>query len=268
MALRTLPAILAVAALTAVAAPTAGSAPAGQLSIAVGPPTLTLSGGESTTLKVRNNGAAPQWISVTTGNFDITPAGVVRIDPKKTPGRSAKAWLKVTPIRLRLAAGATGEVIVASAPSRVAAPGDHQALVLFTSDDPRSGAVSIKARVGVTVLVRVGGPLRRALKMQKPVVARRSKRRYLTLRLTNNGNVAERLAAKSVALTVRSGRRKLVLRGVRSTILPGTTRQLWLRLPKSWKGASRVTVTITPRNAADLPRAKRAKRTFRVALGK
>ncbi len=272
----------AVAALAGAGSALADSPP----SLSVSPPFVVLDGAAPATLTVTNTGTEATTIAVTTGNYVVRADGSVQVDPPLTPGRSARNWLRVSPANLPLAAGASGTVSVNAVPARAAAPGDHQALVLLTSAGATGGQVAIQARVGVNVLVRVGGPLVRRLAVARlrvvtlkpprrtPTSATpRVRRRVLRIRIANQGNLAERLLRRQVVVYLRRGRAKHVvatLLAKSTVILPGLGVTFDLPYSPRLKGLFRATLVVRPASQVAAgpgsPVLRRTKRTVSVRL--
>jgi hypothetical protein len=186
-----------------------------------------LDGAARTVVSVTNSGGQSVKIDVTLGNYAIDPDGDVLVDPALPPARSAKAWLRVQPARIELAPGRSAQITITSRPTRSSAPGDHHALLLFSTVPPTSRGIAIRTRVGVTVLVRVNGPFARHLQPLGLSVARDGAARVVRLRLANRGNVNERLASTQTLLELRQNHRVIArLHATTRSILPGTTAYL------------------------------------------
>ena len=95
-----------------------------------------------------------------------------------------------------------------------ALPGDHPALVLFTTRPSRSAGVAIRMRVGVVVFVRVAGRIVHRVELG----ALRARLRALELVVTNRGNVVE--SARARILLLRGGRVLARLSSAGRTLLP------------------------------------------------
>src|SRR5215467_10341682 len=102
-------------------------------------------------------------LNAAVGNYIIKPNGRVVVDPKLPPKRSAKRWLTISPKHFTVKANGKFELRVHSHPGRKAGPGDHHALVLFVSATKGKGNVLVRTRIGVGVLVRVKGKIKRRL---------------------------------------------------------------------------------------------------------
>ena len=153
---------IAIAAAAALATVTSAAA-ASVFSLSVTPTQLILVGSSKGTFTVRNPSKNSISLKATVGDYIIKPNGHVVVDPKLPPRRSAKRWLTISPKRFTVKANGKFELKVRSHPGRKAGVGDHHALVLFTTKPSAKGKVLVRTRVGVGVLVRVKGKLKRRL---------------------------------------------------------------------------------------------------------
>lgn len=259
-------ALLATAYAGALAAAPQDAAAAAQISIAVSPARLVLEGADQKTLRLTNSGRSTARLDVGVGNYTISRNGHVQVDPRLEPGRSAKDWLVVGPKTLVLPPGTVREVLVRSRPSRNARPGDHHALLLVAGLVDRKAKLRVKVRVGVQILVRVGGPLTRRLRVGAITVRRSA--RTLRLRVRNDGNVTERFTRREIVIELRRGRRVLArLQPQERSFLPGTSGYVLFRYSSRLHG--RVTAVARLRSppitgAGDTPRARTRTRTLRL----
>jgi hypothetical protein len=148
-------------------------------------------------VRIRLAGAASRTITITNASnvatsVDARPAGFV-LDLRGKPAiardrQPAAGWLRLQPRRLALAPGGTAVVTVTAAVPAGALPGDHAALVLFTTQPPRAAGVAIGMRIGVVVFVRVAGRVVHRLEL----LALRARHRMLEAVVVNRGNVVER----------------------------------------------------------------------------
>jgi hypothetical protein len=161
--------------------------------ISVSPVRIRLAGAASRAITITNAGNAA-------ASVDVRPAGFV-LDPRGKPAvaRERRGWLHLQPRQLVLAPGGRAIVTVSSAVPFGSAPGDHPALVLFTTRRPRSAGVAIRMRIGVVVFVRVAGRIVHRL----AVGGLRARRRVLEVVVVNRGNVVERAHVRIFLL--RSG---------------------------------------------------------------
>lgn len=194
------------------------------VSVSVSPTSLVLVAGDAGQLTLTNPGDAPATYDLRTGNYDIRPDGTVVVDPPRPPSRSARDWLTVTPATVRVDAGRSVVLRVASRRVRAATPGDHHALVLITSRVARRGGgqVGVRAQVGIGVIVRVPGGYHRRVAVSSPYAVATGRTRWVSVRISNLGNINERFNAGQIRLELLRGGR-VVGRGVASqrSILPG-----------------------------------------------
>ena len=229
------------------AAPAAAPAPGAEVALSVTPSRLVLDGATQTVVSVTNSGAARTTIDVTLGNYVIGADGQVAVDPKLPPGRSAKHWLTAVPSRVSLGPGKTAQIMVTSKPSRSAQPGDHHALLLLSTVPKTRSGVAVRTRVGVTALVRVGGPLVRRLRS----LGLSATGRLVRLRVANLGNVNERFVAARTTLELRrKGKVIARLRAGTRSILPGTSGSLVFRYGARLTGPATAVVRVRPTPAA------------------
>jgi hypothetical protein len=247
---------------------TATSAGAGSaFTLSVTPTQLILVGASKGTFTVRNPSKSSVTLNAAVGNYIIKPNGRVVVDPRLPPKRSAKRWLAISPKHFTVKANGTFDLKVHSHPGRKAGAGDHHALVLFTSKPTAKGKVLVRTRIGVGVLVRVKGKLKRRLVIPALSVIRSSHK--LRLVIANRGNINERLLRHRVSVTVKQGTRTVQkLWGPPRQILPHSRTVYALSYKAGLKGTLTTTVTVRPVNGAqagpDAPNLKPVNRTFRV----
>jgi len=193
----------------------AGGVPAAALGVS--PLRLELKEASSASITVRNPGARPLIVSVSKAGFARTLHG----NPRIKAARGAAAWLRARPRRLRLAPHAKASFRLTAKPPATARPGDHPALVLLSTRPPADKQVHVLLRVGVVVLVRVPGSIVHRLEPQALSVRHRGSTRLLSLRLANQGNVAERIGRSRLELVLwRQGRKLTTLRSHVVDLLP------------------------------------------------
>jgi P pilus assembly chaperone PapD len=254
-----------------VAVATAASAPQPPAAISVTPTQLVLDGRSAGTITVTNPGLRRMAVTTEVGNYVIASDGGVVVDPQLPPARSAKRWISVSPRTLRLAPGASVQVAVESRPARHARPGDHHALVMFTTVSV-TNQVAIRTRVGIPILVRVAGTLVRDLRVMSLRVDRTGDRHSLRLAVANRGNVNERLLRGQVTVLLRRGARTLaVLQPGTRTLLPGTAATLVMPYGGALRGRLTALVRVRPtpgeQAGPGLDRAVRGiERTFAIRL--
>ena len=227
------------------------------MSYSVSPGQITFLGAASTEITVRNVGGEVAPLKVSTADYHLTSDGRTNIG-SPPPNRSARRWLVVTPSRLRLQPGESAKVQVSSAPSRIATPGDHNALVLVATDpgEGEPGKVTINTQIGVRVFIRVPGEIRRDLLVQRlvplPAKAKGPKNlRIMRLRITNRGNIDEKLPRGRVRVELRQGSRKVATLSAKArTILPDTRGHLDFSFRGKARGVFTAIVTLAPVPAA------------------
>ena len=197
--------VAACVAATLIPSAAAGGVPAAALGVS--PLRVELNAGSTAAVTVRNPGVRPLVVTVTRAGFARTLHGKPRIKA----ARGAAGWLRARPRRLRLAPHATAAFRLTAKPPAGVRPGDHPALVLFSTRPPADKKVHVLLRVGVVVLVRVPGTIVHRLVPQALSVRRRGAARLFSLRLVNRGNVAERLGGARLELVLRRGRKTLAL---------------------------------------------------------
>jgi len=254
-----------VAALTAISSAGAGSS----LALAVDPTQLVLVGAAKGTFKVRNPTSKPLPLTASVGNYTIRNNGSFVVNPKLPPRRSAKHWLSISPKRFTIDPHATVVLKVRSHPGRRAGVGDHQALVLFTTEPSGTGKVQVRTRIGSPVLVRVKGKIRRKIAIGSLSVARRQ--HQLRLVLVNRGNINERLLKHRVSVVLKQGKRTIQsLWPASRDILPRNQSVYKLPYRPSLKGKLTAVVNVRPANGAQAgalaPPLKPIHRTFRIRL--
>jgi hypothetical protein len=181
-------------------------------------------------VRVRNNGEEPVVVDVRRAGFALDLRGRPRIVAAGAVRRSAARWLSFRPRTIGLRPGATSSVTVVSRRPRKAEPGDHDALVLLTTRRHGNGRVAVRMRVGVVVVVRVPGAVRRRLELRRVRVVGRARGRTLELFVANRGNVSESFSrAASVISIRRAGGRIVRLTAAPRSLRPGTVGVLQFR---------------------------------------
>jgi hypothetical protein len=189
-----------------------------QLSLVAEPARVQLDGPGSETVQVTNRGSSPVVLDVQRAGFALDLRGRPKIVPA-----SRAAWLSVKPKRVAIPAGASAALKVTGRVLRGATPGDHASLLLLASRPLASSAVAVRVRLGVVIVLRVPGKVVHRVKLLGIGTRKLGKRRLVTVRLANRGNVAEVVGGGKVMVTLwRRG--KLVAR------LPTPPREL---LPQS-----------------------------------
>ena len=223
------------------------------------PAHVALVGSSGSSIRVTNPGRAPIAVEATRAAYGLDLRGRPRIVPGGSR-RAATEWLTVRPTRFVLRPGGSTSVAVSSRlPGRVE-PGDHDALVLLTTQPAGGAGVAVRLRLGVVVVVRAPGQVARRLRIGGLSVRRSHGARLLELWIANRGNVTESLWR---------GRVRIVLtRGGSSTRLPTAARELRPRttglVQLVYRGRLRGSVGVR----AELvePGGRVLRRTFRVRL--
>jgi hypothetical protein len=115
-----------------------------------------------------------------------------------------------------------------------AEPGDHDALVLFTTRRRAADGLAVRVRMGVVVVVRAPGTVVHRLGLQGLRRVGSGRVRALELGLLNRGNVTEAVARGRVAVALeRDGRRLARLTAESRSLRPGTRGVL--RFPLPWR---------------------------------
>jgi hypothetical protein len=255
--------IAAVAGLAAVTSASAGPLTA----LAVDPTQLVLVGAAKGQFTLRNPSSNPLKLNATIGNYVIKPNGVFVVNPKLPPARSAKRWVSISPKQFTIKPRGNFILKVRSHPGRKAGPGDHHALVLFTTTPSGKGKVLVRTRIGVAVLVRVKGKIKRRV-LIGGLSAVRSKHQ-LRLILANRGNINERLLRHTVSVALKQGSRTVqTLWAPPRDILPHSRSIYGLPYRRALKGTYSAIVKVRPINGpragALAPTVKPFQRTFRV----
>jgi hypothetical protein len=209
---------------------------------------LQRSGTASRAITITNTGDAAAAIDARTASFVLDRRGkpvVVRAR------RTAAGWLQLQPRRIVLAPHGKAVVAVAAAAPPRAAPGDHSALVLLTTQPARGAGIAIRVRIGVVVFVRVAGRVMHRLELGGV----RVHGRVLEAALANRGNVVERMPVRIVLL--RGGHVLARLGPAERTLLPHSRANVRFWCP------GRISGWVTARvEAGSVPRA------FRIRLRK
>jgi hypothetical protein len=185
---------------------------------------------------VTNSGASRVVVDVTRAGFALDLRGRPRI-VRRAAARSAARWLTFRPRRLALPPRGSASLVVAAKPPARAEPGDHDALVLLTSRPRAAAGVAVRMRLGVVVVVRAPGTVKRRLRLGALRVVRRGRTRLLELVVANRGNVTESLERADALLSLtKNGRRLAVLAPVGRSLQPHTRGIVQFRYRGSRRG--------------------------------
>jgi hypothetical protein len=177
------------------------------VALTASPSRVLLHGASGTTIRISNSGTRGVSVDVSRAGFALDLRGRPKIVGARR-ARSATRWLEFRPRRISLEPGASGVVTITSKPPTRAEPGDHDALVLFTTRRRVDNGVAVRMRLGVVVVVRAPGTVVRRVRLGRPRVVRSGRARILEVLVANRGNVTESIARSraSVSLHLR-GRR-------------------------------------------------------------
>lgn len=230
-------------------------------SLVAAPARLALAGAASGAVEVTNSGRRRVVVDVRRAGFTLDLRGrpkVARLSPRRRVPR-----LVLRPRTLALAPGASAAIRVVSVVPRRAEPGDHVALVLVTTRPPSGGAVAVRMRLGVVVVVRVPGRVVRRVVPLRLHVRRRRRVRLLELLVANRGNVGERLGAPCLRVDLlRRGRRLARLAPLPRELLPRSRGLAELRYRGRARGDATARVQVSPGRRCG----PRAERRFHIRL--
>lgn len=239
--------IVGIAAATGLA--TFAGAGSGAVTLAVRPTELVLVGASRGVFTLRNPTEKSVTLNAAIGNYKIKSNGTVVVNPKVPRKGSAKRWLAISPKTLTLEAHESGSLNVAARPAKHAGPGDHNALILFTTAPKGKGRVLVRTRIAVAVLVRVKGKLRRKLVAQS--LSANHKKHRLRLTVYNKGNINERLPKHSLEVALKKGSRIVErISAPPRDILPRSRSVYELPYKHGLKGKLTALVTLRPVNGA------------------
>jgi hypothetical protein len=232
------------------------------VALTASPSHLGLDGSGRATVLVTNSGASRVVVDVSRAGFALDLRGRPRIVGVRSGPRSAATWVTFRPPRISLAPGAAAPVAVTSRLPPGAEPGDHDALVLFTTRRIAGNGVAVRMRMGVVVVVRAPGTVVRRLALRGLRATRAGRARMLELAVVNKGNVTESIERKRATVS-------LFLRGVRLArftadprdLRPGTRGIVQFRVRGDVRG--RVTARVEIRLGAS---ERVVRRSYRISL--
>ena len=230
------------------------------LALTATPARVALAGSENATVRVTNPGRRPVTVDVARAGFSLDRRGRPKIG-RRGGLRAATAWLAVRPRRFVLRAGASRLLTVRSRLPRRAEPGDHDALVLLTTRPRRGGAVAMRMRIGIVVVVRAPGRVVRRLVLGRMRVRRGRRVRVLELVVVNRGNVTQTLERGRIRVVLRRGRLRARLRSEPRELRPRTSGVVQLRYGGRLRGRVTALVRATLR-----PGGRVVTRTYRLRL--
>ena len=225
------------------------------------PAHVAIAGTGSSRVRITNAGASQVAVDVVRAGFALDLRGRPRVVARRGTGRSAADWLTFRPRSLVLRPGSSGMVTITSRiPARVE-PGDHDALVLFTTRRRVRGGLAVRVRMGVVVVVRAPGTIVRNIAVGGLRVIRGDRGRILQLALENRGNVSESFSRSRARISVfRDARRIALVRAAPRELRPRTRGVLEFRAAAGLVGSYVARVDV----ASDSGQVIR--RTFRVRM--
>jgi hypothetical protein len=239
----------------------ASSVPSIQL--AASPARVLLVNSGTTTVEVTNGSGRAVEVAAAPLDYDIGRNGRVVVAPRKQPVGSARTWLQVSPSQAEIPPGHSAEFRLTATVPAGQAVGDHHALLAFTTQPVGTGRIGIRTRLGVSVVVRVPGALRRRMSITKA----RIRGRWLRIGVRNSGNVIERFPPSRIAVQLRRGASARLVRSRALILLPGREGMAAVRLPRSARGRYRAIVRLTPARAdPGTPSAHSVARHFTIRL--
>jgi hypothetical protein len=187
------------------------------------PAHVDLTGSGRATVRVTNSGTRSVVLDVRRAGFALDLRGRPRVVGVGAGRRSAARWLGFRPRALVLRAGTAGSVTITSRVPTRAEPGDHDALVLFTTRRRPADGLAVRVRMGVVVVVRAPGRVVRRVALLGLRRVGTARRRALELVVVNAGNVTESLARGRVTIALeRDGRRLARFSSEPRSLRPGT----------------------------------------------
>ena len=254
--------VAAVPFLLALASASAGaSAARPPVALTTSPAHLELAGTGRAIVRVTNSGTNRVVLDVRRAGFALDLRGRPKIVGQHDVRRTAAGWLGFRPRTLSLRPGATGSVTIASTVPARAEPGDHDALVLFTTRRRVTDGLAVRVRMGVVVVVRAPGAVVHRIELRALRVAP-GRARVLELVVANRGNVTESVGrARGTISLFRGGRRLARLAGEPREFRPGTKGLVQFRYRGRAYGLVTARVELAPDSGVRVFR-----RAFRVRL--
>jgi hypothetical protein len=220
-------------------APASAGASAARVPVALtaSPAHVELAGSGRATVRVTNSGTSRVVLDVRRAGFALDLLGEPRIVGQDAGRRSAAQWLGFRPRTLTLGPGDSRSVTIASKVPARAEPGDHDALLLFTTRRRVRDGLAVRVRMGVVVVVRAPGEVVRRLALRDLRAVRTRHRRLLELVVVNRGNVTESLTrGRAVVAVERAGRRLARLTAATRSLRPGTRGVLQFPIRRRLRG--------------------------------
>ena len=249
-------------ALMLVPASAGASAERPPVALTASPAHVALTGSGRATVRVTNAGTSQVVVDVRRARFALDLRGRPRIVGREAVALSAADWLRLRPRSLVLKPGASAPVAITSRVPSGAEPGDHDALLLFTTRRRVRDGVAVRMRMGVVVVVRAPGTVVRRLQLRGLLVSPRGHHRVLELGIANRGNVTESFARATSTLSLfRGGRRIAKLHTEPRDVRPRTRGILQFVYRGSARGNVTARVDVFPDSST-----RSLERTFRVRL--
>ncbi len=251
----------ALALLVLASASAGASAARPPVALTASPAHVELAGSSRTTVRVRNAGASRVVLDLRRAGFALDLRGRPRIVREHGTRRSAAPWLEFRPRTLAIGPAGTGVVSISSRVPARAEPGDHDALLLFTTRRRMRDGLAVRVRMGVVVVVRAPGRVVHRLALGRLRSTRAKRGRVLELALRNRGNVTESVARRGAVVSLeRHGRRVARIGADARTFRPGTRGVLLFRLGRRVAGGRVVARVVVDSEAG------RVQRIYRLLL--
>ena len=251
-----------VVALTLVSASAGTSGARPPVALTASPAQVALVGAARATVRVTNSGASQVIVDVSRAGFALDLRGRPKIVGRGGGARSAVGWLTLRPRSLALTPGGSASVMIASTVPTHAEPGDHDALVLFTTRRRAKDGVAVRMRMGIVTVVRAPGMVVRKLELLRVRVVRSGRVLTLELVVANRGNVTESFGRAHATLSLhRRGRRIARLTAGPRELRPRTRGILQFRYRGAQRGWAIAHVEVSPDSSERVVR-----RAFRIRL--
>jgi hypothetical protein len=253
--------IAAVPVLLALASASAGASGARPpVALTASPSHLELAGTGRATVRVTNSGTNQVVLDVHRAGFALDLRGRPKIVGQHDVRRTAAGWLGFRPRSLALRPGSTGAVTITSRVPVRAEPGDHDALVLFTSRRRVTDGLAVRVRMGVVVVVRAPGEIVRRLEVRGLRVMGRGRVRTFELSVVNRGNVSESFTRPRMLVSLDRGARRIArLHGEPRELRPRTRGILQFRYRGDLTGPVTARIEVTSESGRVLRKAFRAR---------
>ena len=179
------------------------------VALTASPAHVDLAGSGRATVRVTNSGTRRVILDLRRAGFALDLRGRPRVVGQDAGNRSAASWLAFRPRTLTIGPGTSRAVAIVSRVPARAEPGDHDALVLFTTRRRIRDGLAVRVRMGVVVVVRAPGRIVRRLVLGGMRATRARGDRFLELAVTNRGNVTESFERGDTVVSLERGGRRL-----------------------------------------------------------